>query len=410
MFMNSASTTPSRGNAACRRILYNGVIHSMEGAAIPCGYIAIEGASIERVGCMEDLPDFRPGSEDIDLQGMSAYPGFIDAHTHLGMWEDGLGFEGDDGNEETDPSTPHLRALDAVNPCDRCFSEALAAGITTVMTGPGSANAIGGQWAAMKTARAENEGMDRATILAPASMKFALGENPKSIYHGKSLSPMTRMATAAIIREQLLKARRYLDELERAAQDEDYDQPEFDMKCEALLPVLKRELKAHFHCHRQDDIRTALRLIREFNLDGVLIHATEGSAVAGELAQTGTPVIAGPILCDRSKPEMRNLDPANAGAMQAAGVELAICTDHPVIPIQYLPLSAALCVKHGLSHEDALRAITIHPARICGIDNRVGSLAPGKDADIVVFDDDPLSVYASPRLIMAEGILWHVSD
>ena len=383
--------------------IYNGKIHSMEQPAIENGYVEIAGGRIVSVGAMAGRPGFTPSPEDIDARGALVLPGFVDAHSHVGMWEDAIGFEGDDGNEETDPCTPHLRAVDAVNPMDRCFSEALAAGITTVMTGPGSANPIGGQWLAMKTG---GRRIDDMLICTPSAMKFALGENPKTVYHGKSLAPITRMATAAIIRDQFRKAQRYLEDIERAEsadEEDEYERPEYDMKCEALIPVLKRQLKAHFHCHRSDDIFTAIRIAKEFSLDYVLIHATEGHLIADVLAAEGAAAIVGPILCDRSKPELRSQTPANAAALHAHGVPFAICTDHPVIPIQYLPLSAGICVREGLPYEEALRAITINAARICGIDGRVGSLAPGKDADIALFDGDPLSTYVTPALVMQDG-------
>lgn len=384
--------------------IYNGKIHTMEQPIIENGYVEVHGERIVRCGSMQELSAFAPDAGDIDAGGAAVFPGFIDAHSHVGMWEDSIGFEGDDGNEETDPSTPQLRALDAINPIDRCFVEAVEAGVTTVLTGPGSANPIGGQWVAMKTG---GRRIDDMVIAAPSSMKFALGENPKSVYHGKNQAPVTRMATAAIIRDQLQKAKRYMEDMEKAENTDDSEdeceRPEYDMKCEALIPVLKRELRAHFHCHRSDDMFTAMRIAKEFNLDYVLVHATEGHLVADILADGKTTAIIGPILSDRSKPELRNASYRNAAALYSQGVPFAICTDHPVIPIQYLPLSAGICVRGGLPYEAALQAITINAARICGIDQRVGSLAPGKDADIVLFREDPLSVYATPELVLLNG-------
>jgi imidazolonepropionase-like amidohydrolase len=338
--------------------------------------------------------------EVVDAGGASIYPGFVDAHTHLGMWEDGLTFEGDDGNEDTDPITPQMRGIDAVNPLDRCFEEACAAGVTTVITGPGSANPIGGQLAAVKTA---GRRIDNMVIQAPVAMKMALGENPKSTYHGKSQTPSTRMATAALIREELYKTRRYLEDLELSRKDEDIDPPEYDIKCEALIPVLQRKLQVHFHAHRADDIFTAMRLGREFHLDYVIIHGTDGYLITDDLAGEDVPVLSGPILCDRSKPELKNLTPACPGMLQKQGVRIAIVTDHPVVPIQYLPLSAALAVREGLEREEALRAITINPARICHIEDRVGSLEPGKDADFSLFRDDPLQISTKPEMVFVSG-------
>ena len=378
----------------------NAKIYTMAAAGvIPSGYVRIEGKRIKDCGPMETLRRL-PGEQEEDLAGALCLPGFVDAHTHIGMWEDGLDFEGDDGNEDTDPTTPHLRAIDAVNPTDRCFTEALEAGVTTVLTGPGSANPIGGQFAALKTS---GRRIDDMILRAPVAMKFALGENPKSNYHGKIQMPVTRMAIAALIREQLEKARRYGEDLARAAADEELDKPEYDAKCEALLPVLRRELKAHFHAHRADDIFTAIRIAKEFNLDYVIVHGTEGYQAADLLAGEGCGVLNGPLLCDRSKPELRALTPASAGLLDKAGVPTAIITDHPVIPIQYLPLCAGLALREGMDYLSALAAITIRPAAICGIDDRVGSIEPGKDADLAVFREDPLTLAAKPALVLCGG-------
>lgn len=342
----------------------------------------------------------QPEEETVDLEGAHVYPGFIDAHTHIGMWEDGLTFEGDDGNEETDPVQPHLRAIDAVNPMDRCFSEAVDAGITTVLTGPGSANPIGGQFAALKTF---GKRVDKMIVRAPVAMKMALGENPKNVYHDKNQSPSTRMATAALIRDQLMKAKRYEEAVLRAEEDSEIDPPEYDSKCEALLPVLRGEVKVHFHAHRADDIFTAMRIASEFSLDYVIVHGTEGALIADELAEEHVRVLSGPLLCDRSKPELRNLTPATPGKLSKAGVPTAIITDHPVVPIQYLPLCAALAVREGMDEEEALAAITCNPAKICGIDDRVGSLEMGKDADFVVFRSNPLLLSSKPEMVYISG-------
>ena len=379
-------------------LIVNARLYTMAGTYIENGYLRTEGTVIAELGPMP--ADAKPNEEVIDAQGAALYPGFVDAHTHLGMWEDGLTFEGDDGNEETDPVTPQLRAIDAINPVDRCFREALGAGITTVVTGPGSANAIGGQMAAIKT---YGNCIDRMIVKAPFAIKMALGENPKTVYHGKNQTPSTRMATTALIREQLYKAKRYQEELERAEKDEDFDRPEFDIKCEALLPALRREIQVHFHAHRADDIFTAVRIAKEFQLDYVLIHGTESHLIVDGLVEEGTRVLSGPFLSDRSKPELRNQTPATPGILSKAGLRPAIITDHPVIPIQYLPVCAGLAVREGMDHEEALRAITINPAKICGMDHRVGSLEVGKDADLVLFDQDPLTVAAKPKMVVAGG-------
>ncbi len=384
-------------------ILYNARIVTMSGENIENGFIEIRDGKIYNLGGMENMP--KQTDEYTDLCGKTVYPGFIDIHSHIGVWEDGLGFEGDDGNEETDPATPHLRAIDMINPLDRCFTEAAKAGITSVISGMGSANAIGGTFLAMKTAGSKN--IDKRIIKNPVAMKFALGENPKSVYKDKDTAPITRMATAAIIRENLYKAKRYLSDMEEYERlqgtDDEVDMPDYDAKCEALIPLLKKEIPAHFHCHRADDIFTAIRISKEFDIDYVLIHCTEGHLIADELKEENAVAVVGPILCDRSKPELRNHTIETASALSEAGIKIAICNDHPVVPQQYLPLSAALAVRGGLSEEEALKAITINAAEIGGIADRTGSIAVGKDADLVVFEGDPLSAVNEPYMVVIDG-------
>lgn len=387
-------------------LLYNGIIHTMTDGPAVLGYVRIDGGKIAAVGSGKADP--QPGEETIDLLGGDLYPGFIDGHTHLGMWEDGLTFEGDDGNEETDPITPQLRAIDAVNPLDRCFQEALEGGVTTVITGPGSANPIGGQLAALKT---DGRWIDQMVVKAPVAIKMALGENPKSVYNGKSQTPMTRMATAALIREQLFKAQEYLENLEKAKasrndpdpEAEELDPPDFDIKCEALLPALRREIQVHFHAHRADDIFTAIRLGEEFHLDYVIVHGTEGHLIGEELSAVQAKVLSGPFLSDRSKPELRNLTAQSPGLLSKAGLTPAIVTDHPVIPVQYLRLCAGLAAAEGMDREEALKAVTCYPARLCRIDDRVGTIALGLDADLTLFDGDPLALGVKPKLVMVNG-------
>ena len=377
--------------------IINAKLFPMSGPVLERGYIDFV-KKITGIGEKADMPF----SDDpvLDACGASVYPGFIDAHTHLGMWEDALGFEGDDGNEDTDPVTPQLRGIDAVNPTDKCFTEALEAGVTTVLTGPGSANPVGGQILAMKTM---GRRVDDMVLCAPAAIKFALGENPKTVYHGKSQAPVTRMATAALIREMLAKAQKYRAAIVRAQCDEDAEEPEFDAKCDALLPLIEGKIPAHFHAHRNDDIFTAIRIAKEFGLRYIIVHGTEGYTAADLLAAEGAPILCGPLLVDRGKPEMAALTPAAPGILQKAGVPIAIVTDHSVVPIQYLPLCAGLAAAEGLERMEALKAITIYPARICGIDRCVGSLEAGKDADMVLFDGDPLSLGAKPRAVFCNG-------
>ena len=319
----------------------------------------------------------------------------------MGMAEEGLDFEGDDLNEMTDPVTPQLRAVDAINPMNKSFPEAVDAGITTVVTGPGSANAISGQFCAIKT---HGRRVDNMLLKEPAAMKFALGENPKKVYNDKSETPMTRMATAALIREELRKAQRYMEDMEKYEEDpEENDPPEFDAKKEALLPVLRGELKAHFHCHRTDDIFTAVRIAEEFELDYVLIHCTEGHLIAEELAEIGAPIVNGPLMCTRTKPELANSSDKTPGILSKAGLKVAICTDYNVQPIWMLPIAAGFAVREGMDYNEALKAITINAAEICGIADRVGSIAVGKDADLLVFSEDPLTLAAKPEMVFING-------
>ena len=380
-------------------LIINGTVHTMDGLVIPNGYVAVNEGKIARVGPMEDCPADWKG-EVLDAEQGHIMPGFVDAHSHLGMFGDALGFEADDGNESTDPCTPHLRAIDAINPLDRCFREAREAGVTTVLTGPGSANPVSGQFAAVKTA---GRWVDAMVLKAPVAMKMALGENPKSVYNERHETPVTRMATAAIIRENLAKAVEYGEKLDRAAEDEDEDKPDYDAKLEALLPVVRGELPVHIHAHRADDIATGIRISKEFGLKCVIVHGTEGHLIADLLAQENIPVITGPSLGDRSKPELANMTIEGANILHLQGVKIAICTDHPVTPEQYLPLCAALAVKGGMNPESALAAITIRPAEIAGVADRVGSLTPGKDADIVITSGHPINLLSRVRAVFIEG-------
>lgn len=380
-------------------LIQNGVVHPMDAPVIPRGFVLLEGEKIAAVGPMEALPAGYTG-EVLDAEGGHILPGFIDAHCHLGLFGDALGFEADDGNESTDPCTPQLRAIDGINPLDRGFREARAGGVTTVLTGPGSANPIAGQFAAVKT---DGRWVDEMVVKAPAAMKFALGENPKSVYNERKETPVTRMATAAIIRENLAKAQEYQDKQSKAEEDPEEDMPDYDARLEALSPVVTGALPAHFHAHRADDIATAVRISGEFGLKLVVVHGTEGYLLPELLAGAGVPVITGPCLTDRSKPELAGQTLSNPARLRAAGVKVAICTDHPETPIQYLPLCAAMAVRGGMEAEDALAAITRDAAEIAGIDRRVGTLTPGKDADVVVTSGHPFDWKGEIRAVFLNG-------
>ena len=287
-------------------LIINAKIYTMsEKGIIENGYVRTENGKIAEVGAMSELGSTDPNT--FDAEGKNLYPGFIDCHSHVGMFNDSLGFEGSDGNEISDPSTPQLRAIDSANPTDRCFFEGAAAGVTTVLTGVGSANPIGGEFIAMKTYGSPR--IDKRIVKSPAAMKFAFGENPKRCYNDREEAPTTRMATAGVIREQLNKANRYIADCEKyestKGTDNESSKPDYDAKCEALVPLMKKELKAHIHCHRADDIFTAVRIANEFDLGYVLVHCTEGGLVADELKEAGcTKAVVGPVISDRSKPEL----------------------------------------------------------------------------------------------------------
>lgn len=381
-------------------LIYNAEIYTMDSkGVIENGWIEIDGGSISAIG--EGNPINIP-DDSIDAKGGTVLPGFIDAHTHLGIIEDGVDFEGDDCNESSEPFTPQMRAIDGINPFDRCFEEARMRGITAVASCPGSANACGGEICVIKTAGRRIDDM----LVKNCGIKFALGENPKRVYNDKGEAPITRMATAAIIREGLYKSRRYAHDMDIYYSDnENYEPPEYDIKCEALMPLLDRKQKAFFHCHRADDICTALRIAKEFSLEAVIVHGTEGYKIADILGEEEIPVICGPMICDRCKPEMKGLELKNAAVLAENNVKIAVCTDHTVIPIQYLPLSAQAAVKGGLEMEKALRSITIDAAEILGIDEETGSLAKGKNGDIQLYrkGENPLDLMSEPALVMIDG-------
>lgn len=375
-------------------LIINGDIHTMEEKSYGTGYIRIKDKMIEEVGDMSACPLPEVGETVLDVKGAWVMPGIIEAHCHIGIIEEKLGVMGDDCNEETNPVTPELRAIDAVNPMDPAFHDAIEAGITSVMVGPGSANVIGGQFVFMKT---HGRCIDDMVVKNPAAMKVAFGENPKTAYGDKDMYPSTRMATAALLRQTLFEAKQYLTD------KVNNNQAREDFKMEPWIPVLKGEIPLKAHAHRADDILTAIRIAKEFEVDITIDHCTEGHLIAEKIKESGFPAIVGPDLTSRSKPEVRYMDFRTNHILSEAGVVTAITTDHPVSLIQYLPLCAGLAVKAGMSVEDGLRAITIHAAQICRVDNRVGSLKKGKDADIAVFTGNPLEIMTQTLWTIING-------
>ena len=381
-------------------IIKNARLLTMEDQAFDFGDIAIEGQSIKEVA---EHIDSGSGDEVLDATGLWAMPGMVDAHCHLGMWEDGVGEEGADGNESVDPITPHLRAIDGINPLDRTFTEAREHGVTSVMTGPGSANVLGGMFVTMKTFGAR---VDDMVIEEPSALKAALGENPKRVYGEQKKTPKTRMATAGMLRQTLIEAIEYENRC-KLGLDDPRLMPERSLKLEAVCRVTRREIPLKVHAHRADDIQTALRIADEFGIDITIDHCTEGHLILDDLRRAGANVVLGPLFSDRPKVEMRNLTFRAPAMFEQAGIPFAIMTDHPVVPIQYLPVCAAIAVREGLSEKAALEAITINAARIAGIDGRVGSLKAGKDADIALFDGHPLDFRSRAVGVWIDGVRVH---
>lgn len=383
-------------------LLKNGNVMTMAGPAF-VGDVAIENGKIVAVGQSLSYSD----AEVRDVTGMTVMPGIVDPHCHIGMWEDAMGFEGADGNECTNPITPELRAIDAINPYDRCFEEAAAGGVTTCVTGPGSANVIGGQFVAIKT---YGDSVDDMVLRFPVAVKAAFGENPKRVYNGKNQTPSTRMATAALMRKALIEAQEYNEKLERGKADPE-KMPERNLGKEILARVIRRELPMKIHAHRADDILTAIRICREFKLRYTLDHCTEGYLITDKLKEALSEdcegIIVGPLLTDRSKIELKNLSFKAPKVLEQAGIEYAMMTDHPVTPEQYLPICTAVAVREGASEEGALKAITINAAKITGIADRVGSIEVGKDADIAVFSGHPFDFRSRCVLTLVNGKVVH---
>ena len=372
-------------------LIKNGMIHDAIHETPYRADILVRDGKIAAIG--QGLKD----EEVVDATGLQIYPGFVDAHSHLGLDSDGVGYEGWDYNEMNDPLCPHLRGIDGFKPMQPCMLAAARAGVTTVCTGPGSANVLGGTFCAVKTVGKRVENM---LVKEAIAMKCAFGENPKRCYREKGDS--TRMTTAALLREMLFKAKEYLEKKE-AAGDDIAKRPAFDMKLEALIPVLKREIPLKAHAHAAEDIFTALRIAREFNVKITMEHVTEGHLIADELAREQVPCAVGPSLTNASKFELRNKTFATPGILSKAGLQVSIITDAPVIPQEYLPLCAGLAVKHGMDPFAALQAITINPARHAGIDDRVGSIEVGKDADLVLLSGSPFDTDPDVRAVYING-------
>lgn len=382
-------------------LIINGKIFTMEIGVdgknihiLERGYIRTKGKYIEDVGEMSQLRPKSYKEEILDVGGAWILPGIIESHCHIGISEEKIGIIGDDCNEGTTPVTSTLRALDAVNPMDAAFHDAIKAGITSVMVGPGSANVVGGQFLFMKT---HGRCIDEMVVKHPAAMKVAFGENPKTCYGDKDEYPATRMGVAALLRKTLFEAKQYKEEKENGSLEKE------DFGMEPWLPVLNKEIPLKAHAHRADDILTAIRIAKEFDVRMTLDHGTESHLIAEQVKQSGFPVIVGPDLTSRSKLEVKNMNFKTNKVLQENGILFSITTDHPVSMIQYLPLCAGLAVKQGLPMEEGLKAITINAAQICGVADKVGSLKKGKHADIAIFTGNPMEVFTKTLYTIIDG-------
>lgn len=362
-------------------LIKNGHIKTMAGREYANGSVLIgDDGKIAAVGEALEAP---ASARVIDAQGRLVTPGCVEAHCHIGLDNEAVGWEGRDYNEIVEPITPQMRSIDSIYPQDEAFPNAVRGGVTTACTGPGSANVIGGTFTVIKLV---GNRVDNMIVKDPIAMKCAFGENPKRCYgQGSKKSPMTRMAVAALLRETLFKTRRYMED--KAAGKN----PPFDMKLEAMEPVLRGEIPLKCHAHRADDILTAIRIAKEFGVKMTMDHCTDGEVIADELAKEGFPAFVGPSLGGKSKVELQNKSFTTPGVLTKAGVKVSIITDAPVIPLQNLPMCAGLAANAGLPMEEAWKAITINPAQSLGIDHRVGSLEPGKDGDVVIWTADPLT-------------------
>lgn len=380
-------------------LIINGHIKTMAGQEYNTGYLFIRDGKIKELGLGAPPKELLEKEETegivLDVEGALVMPGIIEAHCHMGITEEKKAMEGDDCNENVEPVTPFLRAVDAINTMDAAFHDAIRAGITSAMIGPGSANVVGGQFAFLKL---HGRRIDDLIVKAPAAMKVAFGENPKVNFSGQSKSPVTRMAIASMLREELTCAKEYWKNKKK--NQKDFEQ---DYRYECWIPVFERKIPLKAHVHRADDIFTAIRIAKEFNLKMTLDHCSEGHLIAEELAKEGFPAIVGPDLASRSKIEVQNMAFKTVGVLNRAGVMTAITTDHPVSLIQSLPLCAGLAVKAGLDMEEGYKAMTIYPATICGVNDKVGSLEVGKDADIAIFDGNPMEVFTQTLYTIING-------
>ena len=376
----------------------------MRGKDYDPGCILIEGKTIKKIANNINIDE---NTDDIivDAKGSWVMPGLIDSHCHIGISEEKIGQEGNDCNEITNPVTPFLKAIDAINPMDPAFHYAIKAGITSVMVGPGSSNVVGGQFIFMKT---NGRLIDDMFVLEPAAMKVAFGENPKKNYSSKNAMPTTRMSIGAMLRNELSKAKKYYLQKEASiASGKDFEE-EYELEC--WIPVFKREIPLKAHVHRTDDIITAIRIAKLFDLDMTLDHCTEGHLISEVIKASGFPVIVGPNLASRNKTEVQYMDFKTAGILQKAGIKVAIMTDHPVSLIQCLPLCAGLAAKAGLGVEEGLKAITINAAEICRVSSRVGSLEVGKDADIAIYDGNPMEVFTNCLYTIIDGKIAYKAE
>ncbi|MBV9093033.1 MAG: amidohydrolase [Streptosporangiaceae bacterium] len=390
--------TEARAGSSAGTAIVGGRVVPVEGEPVAGGAVLLRDGKIAAV----EGPGFQvpSGAEVVDATGKWVLPGFIDAHAHAGVYEEGEGWAGEDVNERTDPVTAQVRVLDAINPAEQGLRDAITGGVLAVNVNPGSANPIGGQTAAIKC---WGRTVDEMVLREPAGLKSALGENPKRVYGERKETPATRLGTAALIRGAFVAALNYQAKLAAAADGTGERVVERDLKLEALGRVLRQEIPWRQHCHRADDIATAMRLAREFGYDLVIDHGTEAHLLADQIAAAAVPVVIGPLFTSRSKVELRNRSLANPGKLAAAGVTIAITTDHPVVPIHFLIHQATLAVKEGLDPQAALRAVTINPARIIGCADRIGSLSAGKDADVVIWSGDPLDVMSRAERAYVNG-------